>query len=196
MAGLLYGSGLRLMECLRLRTKELDFSRGELLVRDGKGRRDRRTMLPQRLIPELEAHLAARRTVFEEDLRAGCGEVWLPDALARKFPKAPREWAWQWVFASGRISRDPRSGRRRRHHASESPIQRAVRRAGRDAGIEKPVSCHTLRHSFATRLLERGQDIRTVQELLGHRSVRTTMIYTHVLNRGGQAVQSPLDDRG
>ena len=174
--------------------KDLEFGQSELVVRDGKGRRDRVTVLPRSLVPELEAHLARTRRTFEQDLAEGFGEVYLPDALERKYPSASREWGWQWAFPATRRSEDPRSGRHRRHHLHEAVVQRAVRRAARSAGFTKPVTPHTLRHSFATRLLDRGSDIRTVQELLGHQSVRTTMIYTHVLNRGGQGLLSPLDE--
>jgi integron integrase len=193
IASLLYGSGLRLMEALRLRVRDLDFGQSQLVVRDGKGRRDRVTMLPDALAPALQVQLARVRALHDADLREGFGEVWLPDALARKYPAAPREWRWQYVFPADRRSVDPRSGETRRHHVGESAIQKAVTAAVREAGIPKQGSCHTLRHSFATHLLEAGYDIRTVQELLGHSDVRTTMIYTHVLNRGGRAVRSPLD---
>ncbi len=193
VAGLLYGSGLRLLEALRLRVKDLDFARREVLVRDGKGRRDRRTMLPDALVEPLRAQLEAARVLRERDVADGRPGVFLPDALARKFPKAARSWTWFWVFPAARRSRDPRGGGDRRHHLSEAPVQRAVKNAAQRAGLAKRVSCHTLRHSFATHLLESGHDIRTVQELLGHRSVSTTMVYTHVLNRGGFGVRSPLD---
>ena len=193
VAGLLYGSGLRLLEGLRVRVKDLDFERGEILVRDGKGRRDRVTMLPRRLTGPLRQQLEIARALHRADLAEGFGAVFLPDALAQKYPSADREWGWQYVFPAAQRSLDPRSGEERRHHLSESSVQRAVRAGVRRAGLVKPASCHTLRHSFATHLLERGQDIRTVQELLGHRSVATTMIYTHVLNRGARGVTSPLD---
>jgi integron integrase len=192
-ASLLYGAGLRLLECLRLRVKDVDFAARQILVRDGKGQKDRVTVLPDQLREPLEFHLRKVRLLHEEDIRAGYGEVYLPGALATKYPQAPRSWGWQYVFPAAQRSRDPRSGAVRRHHLSESVLQRAVRRAVRKAGIDKPASCHTLRHSFATHLLEAGYDIRTVQELLGHEDVRTTMIYTHVLNRGGMGVRSPLD---
>jgi integron integrase len=187
-----YGSGLRLMESLRLRVKDLDFAHRAVIVRDGKGAKDRVVTLPDELIVPLQRHLEARKTVYERDRAAGRGSVLLPFALERKYPNACLDWGWQYVFPAGKVSVDPRSGKRRRHHIDESAVQRALRRAVRDAGIHKPASCHTLRHSFATHLLERGADIRTVQEQLGHRDVRTTQIYTHVLNRGGMAVRSPL----
>lgn len=193
MTRLLYGSGLRLMECLRLRVKDLEFERRAVVVRDGKGEQDRVTILPDSLIPMLKEHLMRVKRLHEEDLARGNGAVYLPDALERKYPNANREWGWQYVFPSGRLSVDPRSGAVRRHHLDESGLQKAVRQAARRAGIVKPVGPHTLRHCFATHLLENHYDIRTVQELLGHKDVKTTMIYTHVLNRGGLAVQSPLD---
>ncbi len=192
-AELLYGAGLRLLECVGLRVKDLEFARGEIVVRDGKGRRDRVTMLPERVRKGLSVQLALARAIHEADLSAGFGSVYLPTALARKYRGADRDWPWQYVFPSEKRARDPRSGVVRRHHLSESTLQRAVKRAIREAQIVKPASCHSCRHSFATHLLENGYDIRTVQELLGHRSVTTTMVYTHVLNRGGKGVRSPLD---
>ena len=194
MASLLYGSGLRLLECARLRVKDVDFERGEILVRDGKGRKDRVTMLPASVKAPLRVHLAQVRQMHADDLRHGLGAVELPDALALKYSNASREWGWQWVFPASRHYVVAATGERRRHHLHETVLQRAVKQAAQEAGIAKPASCHTLRHSFATHLLEAGQDIRTIQELLGHRDVSTTMIYTHVLNRGGLGVRSPLDE--
>lgn len=193
MAGLLYGGGLRLMECARLRVNQIDFDRREILVRDGKGRKDRRTILPVRLVAPLRSHLDVVRRKHERDFGEGLGAVELPDALARKYPNASREWLWQWVFPASRRYRDAKTGERRRHHFHESGVQRAVRQAAREADIPKRVTCQTFRHSFATHLLEDGYDIRTIQQLLGHRDLKTTMIYTHVLNCGGAGVKSPLD---
>jgi integron integrase len=193
MAVLLYGSGLRLMECVRLRVKDIDFAYAQITIRDAKGGRDRVTMLPTNLAQALQRHLLKRRSQHEQDLADGFGKVYLPYALARKYPNASGQWMWQYVFASSRVSTDPRSGEKQRHHFTESILQRAVKEAISRARINKPATCHTLRHSFATHLLERGYDIRTVQELLGHKDVSTTMIYTHVLNRPGIGVKSPLD---
>jgi integron integrase len=193
MASLLYGSGLRLTECLRLRVKDLDFAYRQITVRDGKGGKDRVTILPDTLVAPMQGHLVRVRSLHAQDLLEGYGAVHLPAALARKYPNAAREWAWQFVFPAAKRSRDPRSGLMLRHHVGDWVLQNAVKEAVRKARIQKAASCHTFRHSFATHLLESGSDIRTVQELLGHKDVSTTMIYTHVLNRGGRGVKSPLD---
>jgi integron integrase len=193
VAQLLYGTGMRLMEGLRLRVKDVDFERREIVVREGKGAKDRMTMLPGSMVEPLKQHLVWVRALHEKDLLEGYGAVMLPDALAAKSPKMARAWAWQWVFPSSRRSMDPRTGVVRRHHLYPESIQRAVREASRVVDLAKPVSPHVLRHSFATHLIQSGYDIRTVQELLGHKDVETTMIYTHVLNRGGHGVVSPLD---
>ena len=193
MGNLLYGSGLRLMECVRLRVKDIDFEYNQIVVRDGKGQRDRVTMLPISLKAPLHRHLEKVKAVHNEDLKAGFGKVYLPFAIERKYRNVASEWGWHYVFPANKRSIDPRTGIERRHHTDQSSLQRAVRAVIRAAGITKHGSCHTFRHSFATHLLEDGYDIRTVQELLGHNDVSTTMIYTHVLNRGGKAVRSPLD---
>ena len=193
MAKLLYGSGLRLMECIRLRVKDLDFEQHQIIVRDGKGLKDRVTILPESLITPLKRHLRYVKLAHEDDLADGCGSVYLPHALERKYPRAHDQWSWQYAFPAPKRSKDPRSGAERRHHVDPSGLQKAVHKAALKAGIVKRVSCHTFRHSFATHLLEDGYDIRTVQELLGHKNVSTTMIYTHVLKRGPLSVRSPLD---
>lgn len=190
---LLYGTGMRIMECLRLRVKDVDFARGEVLIRDGKGFKDRVTMLPERAAGPLREHLVRVRALHERDVADGVPPVFLPYALERKYPNAGREWGWQFVFPADGLAVDPRSGITRRHHLQDQAFQRAMKQAVLDAGLAKPATPHTLRHSFATHLLEGGYDIRTVQELLGHSDVSTTMIYTHVLNRGGRGVVSPLD---
>lgn len=194
MASLLYGAGLRLRECLKLRVKDIDFGYRQILVRNGKGGKDRVTLLPEPVIEPLQAHLARVKTLHERDLADGCGNVELPDAITRQYSNAANEWGWKFVFPSYRRSVDPRTGVIRRHHLYENYLIRAVKQAARAALITKHVSCHTLRHSFATHLLESGYDIRTVQELLRHADVSTTMIYTHVLNKGGRGVRSPLEN--
>ncbi len=193
MAKLMYGTGMRLMELIRLRVKDVDFDYRKITIRDGKGQKDRITMLPERVASELSAHLQRVKLLHDGDLKAGLGEAVLPYALARKYPNAGRDWSWQFIFPSSRISTDPRSGKQARHHTDEKSFQRAIKKAAQLAQVPKPITSHALRHSFATHLLERGYDIRTIQELLGHKDVSTTQIYTHVLNRGGIAVRSPLD---
>jgi integron integrase len=193
MARLLYGTGMRLMECMRLRIKDVDFARRTIIVREGKGGKDRITMLPSSLAAPLQAQAARARALWDDDRSRGASGVAVPHALAAKYPQADVQWGWFWIFPADRVSRDPRTGVLRRHHMHEQSLQRAIKRALTLAGVAKPASTHTLRHSFATHLLESGYDIRTVQELLGHADVSTTMIYTHVLNRGGRGVISPLD---
>ena len=193
MVSLLYGTGMRLMECVRLRVQDVDFDLGQIMIRGGKGQKDRVVPLPESLRQPLTLHLEGVQRLHREDLARGMGEVVLPDALAGKYPQAGREWGWQFVFPSGRLAVDPRSGETRRHHIHENGLQKSIKKATHSAGITKRVNCHALRHSFATHVLESGYDIRTVQELLGHSDVSTTMIYTHVLNRGGRGVISPLD---
>lgn len=194
MSALLYGSGQRIMECVRLRVKDVDFEYRQIIIRDGKGQKDRVTILPGNLIEPLRNHLARVRRLHESDLKQGYGQVYLPAALIRKYPSANRDWAWQYVFPAAKLSIDPRTGNTQRHHVGEQALQRAMRQAVRTAAISKPATCHTLRHSFATHLLESGYDIRTVQELLGHKDVSTTMIYTHVLQKGPGRVRSPLEE--
>lgn len=193
VASILYGTGMRILEALRLRVQDVDFKRREILIRDAKGHKDRVTMLPVTLAASLQAHLLKVRELHTEDLAQGYGAVYLPNALERKYPNAAKEWIWQYVFPTAKLSVDPRSGVTRRHHIQEQSIQRAVKQAVRDANIQKAATPHTFRHSFASHLLEGGYDIRTVQALLGHADVSTTMIYTHVLNKGGKGVNSPLD---
>jgi integron integrase len=193
MASLMYGAGLRLMECLRLRVQDIDFERNEITVRDGKGSKDRRTMLPESLKSPLREHLRKVKAMHERDLRDGWGRVQMPDALDRKYPHAPADWRWQWVFPQENRWKNTKTGEQGRHHVHETIPQRAVKGAVRAARIVKHVGCHIFRHSFATHLLEAGYDIRTIQELLGHKDVTTTMIYTHVLNKGGHGVRSPVD---
>jgi integron integrase len=193
MASLLYGSGLRLLECARLRVKDLDFGRHQIIVRSGKGNRDRATLLPAPLLQPLRDHLKEVARQHRGDLASGAGYVALPGAIRVKYPNAPREWAWQWVFPATRLYRDPKLEEWRRHHLHETVLQRAFKAAVQTAGLTKPATCHSLRHSFATHLLESGCDIRTIQQLLGHRDVATTMIYTHVVNRGPFGVRSPLE---
>jgi integron integrase len=193
MASLMYGSGLRLLECLRLRVQDVGFARGEVLVRNGKGAKDRVTMLPRSLEDALVQQLSMAKRLHEQDLADGWGRVILPQALERKYQSAPTSWCWQWVFPQRRRWRNRNTGEQGRHHVHETIVQRAVKEAVAGADVDKHASCHALRHSFATHLLESGYDIRTIQELLGHKDVRTTMIYTHVLNKGGHGVRSPLD---
>jgi integron integrase len=196
VAKLLYGSGLRIMEAVRLRVKDIDFPMKQLTVRAGKGDKDRFTTFPATLTPLLQNHLARVKTLHQQDLAQGHGEVYLPRALARKYPHTAREWGWQYVFPARNLSVDPRAGVTRRHHVDPSVINKTIKVAVRRAGLTKTISAHTFRHSFATHLLQRGTDIRTIQQLLGHNDLATTMIYTHILQQGGQGVPSPLDDLG
>jgi integron integrase len=193
VCALLYGTGMRLIEGLRVRVHDVEFTRREVLVRNGKGGKDRVTVLPENLIAPLQEQIAKARALHQRDLSEGFGEVWLPGALDAKYPNAPKQWGWQWVFPSVTRSADPRTGNFHRHHLNEASVQKAMSLAAKRAGIVKPCSPHILRHSFATHLLQSGYDIRTVQELLGHSDVSTTMIYTHVMNRGGRGVRSPFD---
>ncbi len=193
MVGMLYGTGMRLMECLRLRVQDIDFAYNQIVIRDGKGFKDRLTVFPRRLQVPMKRHMKRVKTIHRRDLAKGFGQVELPYALAKKYPEAPYDWKWQFVFPQGKRWINTRTGEQGRHHLDESILQKAVKTAVRRTGIIKRASCHTFRHSFATHLLESGYDIRTVQELLGHRSIKTTMIYTHVLNRGGKGIRSPVD---
>ena len=193
MAKLLYGCGIRVIECIRLRVQDIDFAMNQIVVRNGKGKKDRITVLPKGVKLALKEHLVYVKRHHQNDLAGGYGRVFLPNALARKYPNADRQWGWQYVFPAKTLSTDPRSGIKRRHHLHASSIRKAIRKAAILCKFVKPVSCHTLRHSFATHLLADGYDVRTVQDLLGHKDVSTTMIYTHFLNRGGKAVRSPLD---
>ncbi|MEK7486820.1 MAG: integron integrase, partial [Planctomycetota bacterium] len=193
MANLLYGSGLRLMECVRLRIKDLNLENLQIIVRSGKGFKDRATLLPKKLVPDLQKQFDFVKKLHDQDIQEGFGRVYLPNALKKKYPNANREFAWQYFFPAQKLSRDPRSGTVQRHHTCERNLQQAIKKAVRISEIHKPASCHTLRHSFATHLLEQGCNIRTIQELLGHQDVKTTMIYTHVMKHEGKGLQSPLD---